>query len=106
MLEHRNLCRTYAEAYRTKLTCRKMTNDIQQNVDLHEERLDLFNLVLIRNRVNLEVEKLGVLQKQEVKQGSWYSGWWGGSKTNNDDDNDKDICESFFSIFDRLKRTK
>lgn len=93
MLEHRNLCRSYAEAYRTKLTCRKVTNEIQQKVDLHEERLDLFNLLLIRNRVDLEVEKSGILQKQEEKQGSWFSGWWGGNKGDNGAEDDKDICE-------------
>lgn len=95
MLEHRNLCRTYAEAYRTKLTCRKVTADIQKNVDTHEECLDLFNLLLIRNRVDLEVEKSGILKKQEEKQGSWFSGWWGSSKSAEDDGGDKDICKSF-----------
>lgn len=92
MLEHRNLCRKYAEAYRTKLTCRKVTNEIQQNVDLYEERLDLFNLMLIRNRVDLEVEKSGILDKQVEKQGSWFTGWWGGTKDNGDG-GDKDICK-------------
>lgn len=100
MLEHRNLCRTYAEAYRTKLTCRKVTKDIQENVDWHEGRLDLFNLLLIRNRVDLEVEKSGILQKQEAKQGSWFSGWWGGGKADDGADNDKDICK----LFDHFNR--
>lgn len=97
MLEHRNLCRKYAEAYRTKLTCRKVTNEIQQNVDLYEERLDLFNLLLIRNRVDLEVEKSGILEKQVEKQGSWFTGWWSGTKDNGDGD-DKDICKSNRSL--------
>lgn len=58
MLEHRNLCRSYAEAYRSKLTSKKVSNEIQQSVDFHEERLNLFNLLLIRNRVELEVSVL------------------------------------------------
>lgn len=99
MIEHRNLCRSYADAYRTKLTCRKLTNEIQQNVDSHEERLDLFNLLLIRNRVDLEVEKSGILLKQqEEKKGSWFSGWWSGNKADDSADGDKDICEFRFTI--------
>lgn len=94
MLEHRTLCRTYAEAYRAKLTSRKVTSEIQLNVDRHEERLDLFNLLLIRNQVDLEVEKSGILQKKETKQSSWFSGWWGGSKSDDNGGSDKDIRKS------------
>lgn len=104
MLEHRNLCRTYAETYRAKLTCRKVTAEIQKNVDTHEERLDLFNLLLIRNRVDLEVEKSGILKKQEEKQGSWFSGWWGGNKNAEDGGGDKDICKSFLPPLRKIIR--
>lgn len=91
MLNHRNLCRLYADAYRTKLTSKKCPADVQQCIDRHEESLDLFNLVLIRNRVNLEVEKSGKLQKTETQKGGWFSGWWGSSKSDESADKDKDI---------------
>lgn len=95
MLDHRNLCRSYGDAYHKKLTSRKVTKEIQENIDWHEERLDLFNLLLIRNRVDLEVEKSGILQKPEVKQGSWFSGWWGGGKADGGEGDEKDICKCF-----------
>lgn len=93
MLEHRTRSREYAEAYRTKLTSKKISNETQQCIDTNEEKLDLFNLILIRNRVDLEVEKSGILQKQEAQKGSWLSGWWGGGKSNDDESKNKDICK-------------
>lgn len=107
MREHRNLCRSYAEAYRAKLTARKISNDIQQRVDLHEEKLDLFNLMLIRNRVDLEVEKSGIKQQQESTKSSWFGGWWYGSKSSNDENTDKDIREYWkFACFSLNRITK
>lgn len=94
MLNHRNMCRLYADGYRTKLISKKVTNEIQQCVDKYEECLDLFNLMLIRNRVDLDVEKSGKLQKpEEQKSGGWFSGWWGGGKTEESANKDTDICK-------------
>lgn len=95
MLKHRNMCRLYAEAYRTRLISKKVPIDVQQCIDQYEECLDLFNLILIRNRVDLEVEKSGKLQKSEVQEGGWFSSWWGGNKTEVSSDKDKDICAFF-----------
>lgn len=55
MLSHRNQCRLYAEAYRTKLLSKKISTDTQKLCDAGEENLNLFNLFLIRQRVDLEV---------------------------------------------------
>lgn len=55
MQQHRNLCRQYAEAYRTKLLSKKVAADIQKLCDEGEEKINLFNLFLIRQRVDLEV---------------------------------------------------
>lgn len=55
MLNHRNLCRSYSDSYRSKLVSKKVSNDLQKTCDFHEESLDLFNLLLIRQRVELEV---------------------------------------------------
>lgn len=95
MLNHRNMCRAYADAYRTKLTAKKLPNDVQQCIDRHEESLDLFNLMLIRKRVNFEVEQSGILQKPQPQSGGWFSGWWGGGKSEESADKDKDICKCY-----------
>lgn len=59
--------------------------------------MDLFNLLLIRQRVELEVEKCGKLQQaqQQVQQqkGSWFGGWFGSKNdTEQDKEKDSDIC--------------
>lgn len=97
MLNHRNICRLYAEAYRTKSISKKVPNDVQQCIDQYEEYLDLLNLILIRNRVDLEVEKSGKLEKSEAQKGGWFSGWWG-SKTEDSTDKNKDICAFFYLL--------
>lgn len=94
MKGHVNMCRLYADAYRTKLTAKKIPNDIQQCLDHHEERLDLFNLVLIRKRVNFEIEQSGILQKPQQASTGWFGSWWGGGKADEPADKDKDICKS------------
>lgn len=83
--KHLAMCREYADAYRTKITSKKVSNDVQQCIDRCEEQCDLFNLVLIRKRVNFEVEKSGILQKTQAQSSGWFSGWWGGGKTDDSD---------------------
>lgn len=85
------MCRAYADAYRTKLTVKKLPNDVQHCIDRTEESLDLFNLVLIRKRVNFEVEQSGALEKPQQSSGGWFSGWWGGGKSDEPDNKNKDI---------------
>lgn len=89
---HCTKCRSYAEAYRTKLISKKLPADAQQSINHCEESLDLFNLILIRNRVDFEVEKSGLLQKAEPAKSGWFSGWgWGGGKADENNDQNKDI---------------
>lgn len=95
MLEHRIHCRKYADAYRLKLISKKISADVQKCCDYGEERLDLFNLILIRQRVDLEVEKSGKRHKEEKEKGGWFGGWWSGNKKDEDSESgDKDICKS------------
>lgn len=78
---------------KTKLTVKKPNAETLQTIDTCEKKLDLFNLLLIRQRVDLEVEKSGKLEAEQAqKKGSWFS-WWGGKQDNGENENkDKDIC--------------
>lgn len=92
MSTHCTKCRSYAEAYRTKLISKKLPADVQLTLNQCEEELDLFNLILIRNRVDFEVEKAGLLQKAEPQKAGWFSGWgWGGGKADENNGQNKDI---------------
>lgn len=56
MLAHRQLCRDYAAVYQCKLTNRGKVNSEQLVVlEKAEKTLDLFNLVVIRQRIEMEV---------------------------------------------------
>jgi len=44
--------------------------------NLLEEELDVFNLLLIRQRVNIEIAKVREAAPPENK--GWFGGWWGG----------------------------
>lgn len=63
---------------------KKPTVVILENCENYENKLDLFNLLLIRQRVDREVELLDKVeaaaaaeQQQQQQKGSWFSGWWG-----------------------------
>lgn len=55
VVRHRVLCRTYFSAYRKKLTDQKVTPEEQQVLDDCEERLDIFNIRLVRQQAEAEV---------------------------------------------------
>lgn len=55
MKQHRDTCRSYAQAYRTKLTNKKIAQDIVDHLANCERILDVFNLIIIRQQIELEV---------------------------------------------------
>ncbi|XP_021940255.1 vacuolar protein sorting-associated protein 13 isoform X3 [Zootermopsis nevadensis] len=75
------MCRTYAEAYQNKLTSRKVPTDLQTTLDNCEKVMDVFNIVLIRQKIEVEVERMDRKEQEMKKQksGGWFSGWFGGS---------------------------
>lgn len=84
MLHHRHMCKEYAVVYQEKLTCKKISKDLQQKLDRYEKALDLVNIVIVRQTIELEVERLEKkaedLKKEQAGKG-WFSGWWGSSAT-------------------------
>ncbi|KAJ8733309.1 hypothetical protein PYW08_001607 [Mythimna loreyi] len=86
MLSHRQLCRDYAAVYQCKLTNRGKVNTEQQClIEKAEKQLDLFNLVVIRQKIEMEVERLGKLEEEAKKARGWFSGWWYGGSSRDDD---------------------
>ena len=58
MHSHVELCREYSIAFRAKLLNRKMTSDLKRTLEECEKNLDIFNLIMIRQRIHLEVINL------------------------------------------------
>ncbi|XP_031777535.1 vacuolar protein sorting-associated protein 13 isoform X3 [Nasonia vitripennis] len=74
---HRDTCRSYAKAYQTKLTTKKPSLDLEKQLTEHEQKLDIFNLIIIRQQIEMEVERLAEKEKDfKAKQG-WFGFLWG-----------------------------
>lgn len=54
MKTHRDTCRNYAELYQIKLTAKKCSEDIEKQITECERKLDIFNLVIIRQKIEME----------------------------------------------------
>ncbi|XP_069674534.1 intermembrane lipid transfer protein Vps13 isoform X2 [Periplaneta americana] len=82
MAQFRRVCRSYAENYQIKLTTRKLPSDVQVTLDNCEKILDVMNIVLIRQKIEMDVERMDRKEQELKKQKSssgWFSGWFGGS---------------------------
>lgn len=55
ILAHRHLCREYANAYRQKLSTSKPTKEVLDACELCEASLDVLNIVLVRQKIEVEV---------------------------------------------------
>ncbi|CAH0605439.1 unnamed protein product [Chrysodeixis includens] len=89
MLAHRQLCKDYANAYQSKLSSKgKVNSDLQCVLDNAEKCLDLFNLVVIRQRIEMEVDRLGRMEEEAKKTRGWFSGWWSGGSSKDDESAD------------------
>ncbi|XP_074114843.1 vacuolar protein sorting 13C isoform X2 [Cotesia typhae] len=80
MKQHRDLCREYAEVYQIKLTSKKPVSAIEERLTHCERHLDLFNLVVIRQQIELEVERLAEKQKNIKAERGWFGFLWGSSQ--------------------------
>nr|XP_034187905.1 vacuolar protein sorting-associated protein 13 isoform X3 [Osmia lignaria] len=80
MKEHRDMCRSYADTYRTKLTTKKVSQEIEDLLTNCEIKLDIFNLVIIRQQIEMEVEKLAEREKTLKAQRGWFGFLWSSSQ--------------------------
>ncbi|KAG7307792.1 hypothetical protein JYU34_006387 [Plutella xylostella] len=86
ILGHRQLLRDYAQSYQVKLNCKgKVPPEHVKVLEVGEKKLDLFNLVVIRQKIEMEVERLGKLEAKARKSQGWFSGWWGGADAKDDE---------------------
>ncbi|XP_044002668.1 vacuolar protein sorting-associated protein 13 isoform X3 [Aphidius gifuensis] len=81
MKQHRDTCRKYATTYKTKLTCKKINQDIEESLIECEKKLDIFNLVIIRQQIEMEVERLAEKEKTLKAERGWFGFLWSSSQT-------------------------
>lgn len=90
----RQKCRDYGDLYTQKLTAKKPTQQLLEQIEALEKELSLQNLVIIRQKVELAVEKT-TKEKTEAEPKGWFSGWWGGKKDEVKDADSGDIKKKF-----------
>ncbi|XP_034479091.1 vacuolar protein sorting-associated protein 13 isoform X2 [Drosophila innubila] len=95
MKEHRDRCNTYAEKYKARELNKKPPAMLLEACNLLEEELDVFNLLLIRQRVNIEIAKVREAAPPENK--GWFGGWWGGGASKKEQ---SDATENIASKFE------
>jgi vacuolar protein sorting-associated protein 13A/C len=104
MKETRRLCKLYADVYKQKLTAKKPTQLLLDQVEDCEKQLNIQNLVIIRQKVELEVEKL-TKEVTEAKTG-WFGGWWGGGKKDDSKEDSDDIKKKFQAAMNAEEKEK
>ncbi|XP_076183155.1 vacuolar protein sorting 13C isoform X2 [Ptiloglossa arizonensis] len=80
MKQHRDFCRKYASIYQTKLTSKKVSQEIEDCLTDCEKKLDIFNLVIIRQQIEMEVERLAEKEKNLKAKRGWFGFLWSGSQ--------------------------
>nr|XP_040227109.2 intermembrane lipid transfer protein Vps13 isoform X1 [Anopheles coluzzii] len=106
MMRHRQNLRRYEEAFRQQLTAKKLTPEIVSRSEEYEKMLDLHNIVVIRQKVALEVEKEGKRQAEEQKAAGWFSSWWGGGAKKEEDTAGGDIKKQFEAAMTPAEKAK
>uniref|UniRef100_A0A8C4LBK7 Vacuolar protein sorting 13 homolog C n=1 Tax=Equus asinus asinus TaxID=83772 RepID=A0A8C4LBK7_EQUAS len=89
--KHRQLLKSYKNAYKNKLTQTKISEEIQKQIQDLEKTLDVFNIILARQQAQVEVIRSGQkLRKKSAdtgeKRGGWFSGFWGKKESRKKDE--------------------
>ncbi|KAK0157380.1 hypothetical protein PV328_011128 [Microctonus aethiopoides] len=79
MKEHRDTCREYAQLYQMKLTNQRLAQESEDRLELCEQKLTIFDLVVIRQQIEMEVERLAEKEKILKAQRGWFGFLWGSS---------------------------
>ncbi|XP_037949404.1 vacuolar protein sorting-associated protein 13 [Teleopsis dalmanni] len=94
--EHRQLCANYSKSYKQKSLTSRPSSELVETCSVLEKKLDLFNIILIRKRIQIDTEK----QKKEeeetkvVAKSGWFGGWFGGGNKDDDDKEPKNFVKS------------
>jgi vacuolar protein sorting-associated protein 13A/C len=82
MKAHRALVRLYRQAWLVKLTEKKPSPAVLKQIEDIESQLDVFNLNVARQQADMDVERLGLLRAEDIKDDGWLA-WMGWGSSNN-----------------------
>lgn len=93
MKETRRLKNLYIDAYKQKIMTKKLSQQLLDNIEECEKKLNIQNLLIIRQQVESDVEKLAK-EKEDVVAKGWFIGWW--TKKDETKSNDTDDIKKKF----------
>lgn len=80
---HIRLCKDYRQAYEIKWQSKELAKDMQDSLTELEKELDAFNIIIIRQMVELKIARAPV-EDPKPKSKSWFGGWFGGGSAQED----------------------
>uniref|UniRef100_A0A669P4T0 Vacuolar protein sorting 13 homolog C n=1 Tax=Phasianus colchicus TaxID=9054 RepID=A0A669P4T0_PHACC len=110
--QHRQLLKSYRNAYRNKLTQNKLSEETQRQIQDLEKKLDVFNIVLARQQAQAETIRSGqkLLKKKgtelEKKSGGWFSGFWGRRESSKKEDEESSVPETINELMTPEEKAK
>uniref|UniRef100_A0A8C1V8U3 Vacuolar protein sorting 13 homolog C n=1 Tax=Cyprinus carpio TaxID=7962 RepID=A0A8C1V8U3_CYPCA len=110
--KHRNTLKAYKAAYKIKLTQGKVREDTEKQIQELEKVLDVFNIVLARQQVQMEVVRSGqklVAKKaatQKESGGGFFSSFFGKKEGKKKEEEEDKEPESIDSIMTPEEKTK
>uniref|UniRef100_A0A8C2TKL7 Chorein N-terminal domain-containing protein n=1 Tax=Coturnix japonica TaxID=93934 RepID=A0A8C2TKL7_COTJA len=112
MKQHRQLLKTYKNAYKNKLTQSKLSEETHRQIQDLEKKLDVFNIVLARQQAQAETIRSGqkLLKKKgtevEKKSGGWFSGFWGRKESKKKEDEESSVPETIDELMTPEEKAK
>ncbi|XP_075387538.1 intermembrane lipid transfer protein VPS13C isoform X2 [Tenrec ecaudatus] len=111
MKKHRQLFKSYKDVYKNKLTQSRVSEETQKQIQDLEKTLDVFNIILARQQIQVEVIRSGQkLRKKSTdtgeKRGGWFSGFWGKKESKKKDEEDSLIPETFDDLMTPEEKAK
>ncbi|XP_051973520.1 intermembrane lipid transfer protein VPS13C-like [Xyrauchen texanus] len=109
--KHRHTLKAYKAAYKVKLTQGKVREESEKQIHELEKVLDVFNIVLARQQVQMEVVRSGqkVVPKKAATQkqsgGGFFSSFFGRKEGKKEEEEDKEP-ESLDSVMTPEEKTK
>ncbi|XP_070537095.1 intermembrane lipid transfer protein VPS13A-like isoform X2 [Ptychodera flava] len=81
--KHRELMKKYKAAWKEKVQIKKPSKAVMDTIQLYEEKMNVFSIVLARQQAEMEVAKAGSKVKKVKSKGDgggWFGGLFGGKK--------------------------
>ncbi|XP_070809810.1 intermembrane lipid transfer protein VPS13C isoform X2 [Pituophis catenifer annectens] len=108
---HRQLLKSYKNAYKVKLTQTKLSEENQKQIQDLEKALDVFNIVLARQQAQTEIvrsgQKLSKKSADGEKKSGWFSGFWGRKEPKKkDEEEDTSVPETIDDLMTPEEKAK